>query len=131
MLPNLINHPIAAGQFQDSGIAVSYNIQVPVVGQWMTPVLLGNVTPQQADTIMSQRAADYNSDQAENVFNSITYIPVGYVVDSTGLTAYFQYLPPGYVYNPMYWVSWPTLPAVVAPVLPTPFPNINELGNNN
>lgn len=130
MLPNLNSHPEVVAEYQQGGGFTAYSIPLPVSGNWLVPVFLGNLTPQQASDQMEAFAAQYNADYQAAVFKPMTIILVGYVLDMTGITVYMQYLPPEHKFTVLEWSNWPNTPAIAGPVGIPPLIQIN-LGDVN
>ena len=109
---DLVDHPTShAGQYLD-GRTFQWSIPLPVVGADLQSAFLGNVTILEAQTEMDKRKAAFEAHQAESLINPGTWVNIGYVIDVSGLTAYFQYKLPLWKFDSTQLTSWPDLPEV-------------------
>ena len=113
---DLVTHPTIVGQYLP-GNTFQYNIDLPVKGTDLQSVFFGlAMTPELAEEEMELRKANFDADQA-GVIKPTKWHNIGYVVDATGLTAYFQYEYPEYKFeNNKIWSNWPEKPEIIEEV---------------
>lgn len=108
------DHPKVQAQYLEG--LPQYDVVLPVKGSPPIPVFLGQISVDAAESIMETRRLAWNAEQEFSVLQPTEWINVGYVSESIGITAYFQYRLPGWSYNPTQWSNWPTTPPIITDV---------------
>lgn len=108
---DLVTHPVIVAQYAQGSSIFQYDIELPVKGAELQYDILGVIDAATAQQIMEARKAAFEAEQAAALFNPVTWINIGYVIDADSiLYAYYQFKLPDHSWNPQEWSNYPTCP---------------------